>query len=111
MDVKWVTRGKYIYVEQAEKFLILGSEDKGYKFHKVFYGLKQELKAKYSRINAYLLHQGFERSENEATIYVMKFNSKVKPIVSLYEDDLLVKRGDLEFVKQFKLNMRKNLKC
>ena len=78
------------YVEQLEGFQVSGCEDKVYKLRKALYGLKQAPRAWYSRIDAYLLQQGFKRSESEATLYVLKVQEEVQLIVSLYVDDLLV---------------------
>ena len=90
-----------VYVEQSEGFQVAGSEGKVYKLHKALYGLKQAPRAWYSRIDSYLLQQGFNRSESEATLYVKRVESEVELIVSLYVDDLLITSGDLNSLNQF----------
>ena len=90
-----------IYVEQLEGFQVSGCEDKVYKLHKALYGLKRAPRAWYSRIDAYLLQQGFKRSESEATLYVLKVQEEVQLIVSLYVDDLLVIGCNSKILKQF----------
>ncbi|KAL6323788.1 hypothetical protein AAG906_002256 [Vitis piasezkii] len=94
-----------IYVEQPEGFQVLGCEDKVYKLHKALYGLKQAPRAWYSRIDAYLLQQGFKRSESKATLYVLKVQEEVQLIVSLYVDDLLVTGCNSKILKQFMVQM------
>ena len=44
-----------IYIEQPEKFEIVGNEDKVYKLQKALYGLKQASMAWYNRIDNHLL--------------------------------------------------------
>ncbi|RVW71674.1 Retrovirus-related Pol polyprotein from transposon TNT 1-94 [Vitis vinifera] len=94
-----------IYVEQPEGFQVSGCEDKVYKLHKALYGLKRAPRAWYSRIDAYLLQQGFKRSESEATLYVLKVQEEVQLIVSLYVDDLLVTGCNSKILKQFMVQM------
>ncbi|GLT83451.1 hypothetical protein SLE2022_017410 [Rubroshorea leprosula] len=99
-----------IYVQQPEGFIISGHEDKVYKLKKALYELKQAPRSWYSRIDSFLLQQGFQRSENEPTLYI-KHNSgqssedptfsvetsgsnpfvcDAELLVSLYVDDLLI---------------------
>ncbi|GAU33542.1 hypothetical protein TSUD_143350 [Trifolium subterraneum] len=94
-----------IYVDQPEGFKVAGSENKVYKLHKALYGLKQAPRAWYSRIDGYLLQNGFKRSENEATLYVKWSRNEVKLIVSLYVDDLLVIGNESNSLSQFKQAM------
>ena len=78
-----------------------------YKLKKALYGLKQAPRAWYSRIDAYLIKQGFRRSENEATLYVKCFENGKFIVVSLYVDDLLVTGGDSQLLLQFKQDMER----
>ena len=59
-----------VYVTQPEGFMINGEEEKVYELKKALYGLKQAPRVWYSKINSYFLPNGFERSENEPTIYL-----------------------------------------
>ncbi|XP_020233029.1 uncharacterized protein LOC109813272 [Cajanus cajan] len=83
-----------IYVDQPEGFQVKGSENKVYKLHKALYGLKQAPRAWYTRIDNYLLQKGFDRSENEATLYVKRSKNEMQLIISLYVDDMLVIGSD-----------------
>ena len=61
-----------MFVEQPKRFIKKGEEEKVYKLHKALYGLKQAPRAWYSKIDAFFLTNGFERSENEPTLYIKK---------------------------------------
>ncbi|OMO69325.1 Integrase, catalytic core [Corchorus capsularis] len=93
-----------IYVEQPEGFVVKGSEDKVYLLKNALYGLKQAPRAWYTRIDTHLLQLGFQKSKNEATLYIKQSTSDLL-IVSLYVDDLLVIGSNSELVQQFKSEM------
>ena len=63
---------------------------------KALYGLKQAPRAWYSRIDSYLIRQGFKRSENKAILYVKDWEDGERLIVSLYVDDMLVTGSDFQ---------------
>ncbi|KAL4274023.1 hypothetical protein GQ457_13G015630 [Hibiscus cannabinus] len=50
---------------------------------------------------------GFQRSVNEATLYLKKDKNAVLLVISLYIDDLLVMRSNNKAVSEFKLSMQK----
>ena len=95
-----------IYVAQPEGFVVEGSEDKVYKLHKALYGLKQAPRAWYGRIDNSFCNKGFERSENDATLYVKKLLGDGSLIVSLYVDDLLVTSNNQLEVQNFMEEMK-----
>ncbi|KAF3635295.1 Squalene synthase [Capsicum annuum] len=80
-------------------------EDKVYKLLKALYGLKQAPRAWYSKIEDHLIHCGFKRSENEATLYVKKAKGGDVFMISLYVDDLLVTESNeaMDILKKFKM--------
>jgi len=59
-----------VYVEQPPGYEILGQEDKVYKLKKALCGLKQAPRAWYSRIDSYLLQNGFNRFNNKPVHYI-----------------------------------------
>ena len=61
---------KEIYIEQPMTYEVKGYEDKVLKLNKVLYGLKQALKAWYSRIDGYFLKNRFIKFPHEYAIYV-----------------------------------------
>ena len=74
-----------------------GKEDKVCLLNKALYGLKQAPRAWYSRIDAHLKKMGFKRSLNEATLYIKKDESYFV-IISLYVDEILVTRSNVEML-------------
>ena len=70
-----------IYVQQPLGYEIEGKEDKFYMLKKVIYGLKQERRAWYSRIESYMIKNGFCRRKIEATLYTKVNGHGQIPIV------------------------------
>lgn len=95
-----------IYVAQPPGFMVEGEEDKVLLLRKALYGLKQALRAWYGRIDSYFLQQGFQRSINDAALYVMRKDKDVL-IVSLYVDDLVVTGSNSQLIESFKEDMKK----
>ena len=60
-----------------------------YRLKKALYGLKQAPRAWYSRIDSYLIENGFHRSESEPTLYTKVDEQGKMLIVFLYVDDLI----------------------
>ncbi|XP_069148053.1 uncharacterized protein [Solanum lycopersicum] len=73
-DVKYVFLNgdleEEVYVSRPEGFVVNGKEDKVYRLNKALYGLKQAPRAWYFKIDWYFQENGFERSNNEPTLYV-----------------------------------------
>eukprot|EP00253_Pinus_taeda_P017762 PITA_17762 len=59
-----------VYVEQPPGYEVDGQEHKGCKLKKALYGLKQAPRAWYSRINVYLIENGFDKCDVEPTLYI-----------------------------------------
>lgn len=59
-----------VYVEQPPGFIKKDEKNKVYRLKKALYGLKQAPRAWYSRIDSYLLQDGFEKCPHEHTLYV-----------------------------------------
>ena len=111
MDVKYAFLNgileEEVYVDQPPGYTVKGHEDKVYKMEKAFYGLKQAPRAWYSRIDSYLINNGFNRSNNEPTLYVKTEQGKIL-MVCLYVDDMIC-TGNL-MLEDFRTVMKKNLK-
>ena len=58
-----------IYVQQPPRYEVGGKEDKVYRLKKVLYGLKQAPRACHSRIDSYVIQNGFCRRSIEPTFY------------------------------------------
>ena len=70
------------------------------KLKKTLYGLKQAPRAWYSRIESYLLENGFEKCEGEPTLYI-KGNDGKMLIVVLYVDDVIFTGNDDYLIENF----------
>ena len=86
--LKWLSR-REVYVEQPQGYEVPGQEHKVYRLKKALYGLKQAPRAWYSRIDSYLIENGFHRSESEPTLYTKVDEQGKMLIVCLYVDDLI----------------------
>ena len=60
-----------------------------YRLKKVLYGLKQSPRAWYSRIDSYLIKNGFHTSESGPALYTKVNEQGNMLIVYLYVDDLI----------------------
>ena len=93
-----------VYVDQPLGFVIKNREDEGYILKKSLYGLKQALRAWYEEINSYFTKAGFQRSPNEATLYVKTAESGIL-IVSLHVDDIIYTGSSNKLMMKFKTEM------
>jgi len=94
-----------IYVQQPAGFIEKGQEEKVYKLKKALYGLKQASRAWYNKIEAYFLHNGFERCFCEHTLFTKSAKEGKILIVSLYVDDLIYTGNDRGMCNEFKNSM------
>lgn len=94
-----------IFVHQRIGFEVEEQIDHVYKLHKALYGLKQAPRAWYDRIDAYLLHCGFKRSKNEATLYVKYLKDGKMVIISLYVDDILITGNDEQRMEELRTQL------
>jgi hypothetical protein len=72
-----------VYVEQPQGYEVPRQEDKVYRLKKELYGFKKSPRAWYSCIDSYLTHNGFQRSENEPTLYI-KSNQQGNVLIFFY---------------------------
>eukprot|EP00253_Pinus_taeda_P009581 PITA_09581 len=75
-----------VYIEQPLGYEKKGQKHKVWRLKKALYGLKQAPRASYSRIDSYLLENGFEKCDGEPTLYIKEKDGKIL-IVVLYVDD------------------------
>lgn len=59
-----------VYVEQPRGFEVEEDSGKVYKLRKALYGLRQEPRAWYSRIEVYFMSKGFRRCYCEHTLFI-----------------------------------------
>ena len=72
-----------------------------YRLKRALYGLKQAPRAWYSRIDSYLMRNGFSKSDGEPTLYIKAENRNVLMVV-LYVDDLIFTSNDKALIGEFK---------
>eukprot|EP00253_Pinus_taeda_P022960 PITA_22960 len=90
-----------VYIEKPLGYEMKGEEHKVCKLKKALYGLKQVPRAWYSRIDSYLLENGFEKCEGEPTVYIKEKDGKLL-IVVLYVDDVIFTGNDDYLIENFK---------
>lgn len=91
-----------VFVQQPEGFIKEGEEGRVYKLKKALYGLKQAPRV--NKIEAYFLHEGFEKCSSEHTLFTKSVGGKIL-IISLYVDDLIFTGSDLSMCNEFKNSM------
>eukprot|EP00253_Pinus_taeda_P023959 PITA_23959 len=94
-----------VYVAQPPSYEVEGQEDKAYRLRKVLYALNQAPRAWYSRVDDYLLHNGFDKCDDEPTLYIKESNGKIL-IVVLYVDDFIFTSNDDFLIVDFKEVMK-----
>jgi len=95
-----------VFVEQPQGYEVARKKDMVYKLHKTLYGLKQAPRAWFSRIEAYIVKEGFVSSSSEQTLFIKQKGGKIL-IVSIYVDDLLfTSNDDEELLNEFKRSMK-----
>eukprot|EP00253_Pinus_taeda_P027695 PITA_27695 len=90
-----------VYVHQPQGYEEAENEYKVYKLKRALYGLKQAPRAWYNRIDTYFLKKGFNRSENEHTLYINSNGNDII-IVCLYVDDLIYTSSSDLLVEEFR---------
>src|SRR6185295_7842300 len=90
-----------VFVEQPDGFIKKGEESKVLRLNKALYGLKQASRAWYSKIDDFFINNGFDRSENEPTLYVRKEKEKRFIVVCLYVDDIIYFSNSERLLKSF----------
>jgi hypothetical protein len=80
-----------VYVDQPvpPRFEVREQQTKVYRLKKALYGLKQAPRAWYNKINTYLIKSGFNRIQNEPTLYTKTNQHGKILIVCLYVDDMI----------------------
>lgn len=94
-----------VYVEQPQGYIIKGMEEKVCHLHKALYGLKQAPRAWNSKIDGYLLQNGFIKSLSEPSLYVKTHEPNDFLILCLYVDDLIYTGTNMKMLNEFKKAM------
>lgn len=76
-------------MQKPPSYEVEGKEGKAYRLKRALYGLKQAPRAWQSRINSYMIKNGFCRSNIEPTLYTKVNEHGQILIVFLYVDDMI----------------------
>jgi hypothetical protein len=77
------------YVDEPPSYEVKGQEDKKYKLRKSLYGLNQDPRASYSHIDSYIINSGFNKRNNEPTLYTKSDHEGKIIIIFLCVDDMI----------------------
>ena len=99
-----------VYIEQPQGFEINDQKTHVCRLKKAVYGLKQEPRAWYGRIDRFLMSLGFTKSGAKFNLYY-NIENDVVMILLLYVDDLLLSgEGNLIIVCKKKLDVELEMK-
>ena len=93
-----------IYMAQPPGFIKEGSEHLVCKLKKSIYGLKQSPREWYSKINAFFISQGFDRSQNDPNLYIKHIQDDIV-IIILYVDDLILTSSSNALISDIKFQL------
>ena len=110
LDVKLAflngTLEEEVFVKQPPGFEIKGKEDKVFRLHKAYYGLKHAPRAWNKRIDSFLIKESFHKCEKEHGIYVRNNDKEDMIILCLYVDDLLITGSNPLAIEKFKERLK-----
>ena len=95
-----------VYIEQLEGFIDPEKEDMVCKLHKALYGLKQAPRAWYERLHNYLSQIGFQRTNDNNSLYIKQGQDNKIVLAEIFVDDTLFTGNDDE-CKKFSKQMNK----
>jgi hypothetical protein len=95
---------KDIYMEQPDGYISQAHPKHVCKLKKALYGLKQALRAWYGKIAEYLQFCGYFASNLDSSLFVKK-QSKVRVIVLLYIDDMIVTGNNDEEITRLRTEL------
>ena len=84
-----------IYMQQPNRFVEKGEKHKVCKLLKSIYGLKQSSRQWYIRFHEIMMSNYFEMMDENHCVYVKRLDDKFV-IVTLYMDDILLARNNME---------------
>ena len=95
-----------VYIEQPGGFIDLDKKDMVYKLHKALCSLKQPPRAWYERLHNYLIQIGFQRTNDNRSLYIKKGLDNKIILAEIFVDDTLFTGNDDE-CKEFLEQMNK----
>ena len=101
-----------VYIELPQGFINLDKRDMVCKLHKALYGLKQAPRAWYERFHNYLIQIGFQKTNDNSSLYIKERPDNKIVLVEIFVDDTLFTENDdqcKEFLdkmnKEFEMSM------
>ena len=95
-----------LYIEQPEGLVDLDKKDIVCKLHKALYSLKQTHRAWYERFHNYLIQIGFQRTNDNNSLYIKKGPDNKIVLEEIFVDDTLFIGND-DQCKEFLEKMNK----
>ena len=95
-----------VYIEKPKGFVDPKKRDMVCKLHKELYGLKQAPRSWYEKLHNYLTKIGFQRENDNRSLYVKEDLDKKIVIVEIFVDDTIFMGNDV-LCKVFAEEMRK----
>ena len=85
-----------VYIEQPKRFIDPEKKDMVCKLHKALYGLKQAPRAWYERLHNYLIQIGFQRTNDNNSLYIKQGHDNKIVLAEIFVDDTLFIGNDDE---------------
>ena len=95
-----------VYIEQPKGFIDPDNKNMVYKLQKALYGLKQAPRAWYERLHNYLIQIGFQRTNDNISLYINKGPDNKVVLEEIFVDDTLFTGND-DQCKEFLEKMNK----
>ena len=95
-----------VYIEQPKGFVNPDKRDMVWKLHKVFYDLKKAHIAWYEILHNYLIHIGFQRTNDNNSLYIKEGPDYRIVLARIFVDDTLFIGND-DLCKAFLKKMNK----
>jgi hypothetical protein len=90
-----------IYMHQPQGFVQTGAERKVCRLRKSLYGLKQAPRAWNAKIHDYLVQFGFQISDADPSLYILRQTDEITVLV-LYVDDLILTGSSSDVIRRVK---------
>ena len=97
-----------IYMQQPEGFEKKGKELLVCKLEKSLYGLKQAPREWYHKFHAFMMSQGYRRSEIDHYLYTKRANDGNLMILIVYVDDMLIASKNRDEIDALKKKLHNN---
>jgi hypothetical protein len=98
-----------VYIEKPEGFQLSENIDYVCKLKKPLYGLKQALRAWYSRLDKYLQQAGFRKGSADNNLYIKVSQGNIL-LIEVYVDDIIFGSDDDRLSQKFAKHMQNEFK-